>query len=180
MNFEETVKSMSASDIIMAMVKSLTKPPLLNVDMNYFGRVDRKKRTYLWGIIEIETSKCFGCAATNTICQISGKLFDKSNIEHDITRANFLKCDTTFLNLFERAINELRVGCIRDYNEYARLGEFARITRPPSLSLPVLRNDYMEEDLIPYKELAKYQQAVEYSGPVQETELEHEPATGFY
>lgn len=150
MTFKEKVQSMTAKEIIMAMVEALTHPPIINVNMKTFGEVDEK------GV-------CFGCAATNTVCQISGMVFTKDNITNRLRRSTFIDGNEegcSFLYTFENAIDALRLGRISTYNGWARLGKFAEIVNfeYPFPSPRPLYNDYTNEELIPYKELAERQE----------------------
>lgn len=146
--FERRVKAMSAKGIIMSMVKALKHPPIINIDMDTFGmvRLSTQNRS---------RTTCFGCAATNTICQISGKKFTARNINYVSTRAEFVNADEDFLDDFEDAVDYLRRGNIHGYNEVARELGIAEIGR--HMCLPILENDYTNEDLEPYIELANVQ-----------------------
>ncbi len=149
MNFKEKVQSMTAKEIIMAMVDSLVRPPLVHVDMASWGDARRTWRTLFL------TKTCFGCAATNTICQISGVKFTPENIEN---RAGALNTEAIFLNNFENAINALRQGSIPAYNAYAECAGFALIkTSPGTVTLPTLENNYKNFELDAYKWLANQQ-----------------------
>lgn len=140
-NFEDTVKSMTAKEIIMSMVEGLQKPAV-KVAMLTFGGVFN-------GV-------CYGCAATNAICKITSKSFTEDTIPSIRHRAKFLMTDVFFLHGFENAINELRYGCISDYNNYAEAFRFAKI-KNTGIKLPGLTSDYTPADLQPYIELANAQ-----------------------
>jgi|SRR5690606_1653433 len=101
MTFEEKVRAMSAKEIIMAMVNGLKKQHVV-VDMITFGRVCD-------GI-------CYGCAATNTICEISGHAMGSHEIHNTVYRAKFCGGDMWFVSQFEDAIDCLRRGEIYGYN----------------------------------------------------------------
>lgn len=155
LSFEEKVRSMTAREIIMAMVTSLKKPPLVNVDMNTYGDA----RMYrLFGFIPTPFKVCFGCAATNTICQIAGKKFTTKIITDDEARADFIHSDKLFLDNFEMAIDALRRGSVQGYNGYAERISIPTVQTVP-FHLPTLNNNYTDEDLIPYVRLAEYQRA---------------------
>lgn len=156
MNFKEKVQSMTASEIILAMVDSLTPPPKIKVDMGTYGEVNKVDKRFL-GIKYGTKEVCFGCAATNTICQISGKIFDKTNIYLVETRANFLDVDYVFLQIFETAIDKLRRGSICGYNSVASEIDVAEIKECDEIKLPFLDTDYKKEDLEPYRQLAQKQ-----------------------
>ena len=149
LTFEEKVRKMSAKAIILAMVKSLTIPPLIAIDMGTFGSVKRRGGKKI----------CYGCAATNTICQISGKVFDSENIQWSSRRANFVNANEWFLIDFEEAIDNLRIGDITRYNDRAKDLYIAKIKylKKWKIELPCIYNGYTNKDLIPYKQLAKLQ-----------------------
>lgn len=157
MTFEEKVRSMTAKEIIMAMVDSLTHPPIVNIDMStygYYGFIDRK----FLGIKLGKKKVCFGCAATNTICQISGKKFTPNLIAIRSKRAEFINSDRTFLLNFEEAINSLRCGYVSGYNIIAKHKcNIATIFIYENIYLPRLENDYTNKDLEPYIQLANAQ-----------------------
>lgn len=161
MEFEQKVKSMTAKEIIMAMVDALTHPPIINIEMGTFGSCEIKRKKFL-GITYKKEYTCFGCAATNTICQISGVVFVNDKIDSLYDRAQSINCrDAAFLKVFENAIDSLRTTSIEGYNYYATCGRFARITEKPDLELITLSNNYTNDDLKGYIELAKYQHIVE-------------------
>lgn len=139
--FEEKVKSMSAYDIIMAMVNGL-RDPKTRIDMSTFG--------------SIREGICYGCVAANAVLHImdANKEEVKSHVHY---RQKYEKYDNSPLRAFEYAINDLRCGLLGSYNASAtRLG-LARITPMPGQKLPKLRDDYTEEQLQQYEKLAKYQ-----------------------
>ena len=141
-SISEKISSMTAKEIIMSMVEGL-RNPTTEINMRTFGKV-------VDGV-------CFGCAATNTICKIGG-----------YTTTNLLKVDGIASNLdgslmvmhFEWAIDELRRGRLDNYNYQAGKGGFAKIILPdgvPNYTLPYLADDYTEEELDCYVELADMQ-----------------------
>lgn len=152
MNFEEKVKSLTAYEIIMAMVKGLEKPKI-RVNMSTYGNIVYKP---IFGLFDVPI--CYGCAATNTICQISGIKFNSKNIELRSERADALNTDKDFLQEFEDSIDFLRCGELKEYNVIARRYGFAEIKYTDELqkSLPILNNDYTAEDLRNYKILAVF------------------------
>jgi len=149
MNFKEKVQSMTAKEIILAMVDSLTHPPIINIDMNTYG--------------ENRQGVCFGCAATNTICKISGVVFTPENIGSRRLRSKAINNNIfddkigEFLYCFERAIDALRGSELDIYNIYADHIKFALIVNPLDIKLRHLDNDYTNDDLKPYIELANSQ-----------------------
>ncbi len=144
--FRQQILSMTAGEIIMAMVKGLEKPQTL-IDMGTYGATRVRDQKIV----------CYGCAATNTVCQISGVKFTPKNIDYTGDRARTIKSSYDFLTNFEWAINELRKGYVEGYNEYAARGKFRRIQNPNNLYLPRLHNDYTQDQLNVYKKLAKTQ-----------------------
>lgn len=140
--FENKIKSMSAYDIIMAMVEGL-RNPRTRIDMDTFGLM-------IEGI-------CFGCAATNAILHIMD-----ANEEEVKSHVLYIKSDdcSRAVYFFERAINLLRMGRLESYNAYVKDLGFAQITPIPGQYLPDLDNDYTEEQLQEYVKLAEYQLTV--------------------
>lgn len=147
-SFEEIVKSLTSKQIIMAMVDSLTPPPTIKIDMETYGVVR-------WD--DDNNPICYGCAATNTICKISGKVFTSDNVGRTEDRAIFINSSKDFLDSFELAIDCLRRGDAIAYNYYAEEGKFACIENFDKIALTKLTNDYTLNDLKSYKKLAKAQ-----------------------
>lgn len=141
-DFENKVKSMTAHDIIMAMVEGL-RNPRTKIDMGTYGKMEE-------GI-------CYGCAATNAVLHIM-----EANEEEVV--GHILECENEiyddFLFKFERAIDYLRGGNVDNYNGYAAYHGFALITPIPGIELPCLDDNYTEEQLKEYEILAKYQLTV--------------------
>lgn len=156
--FEDVVRAMTAKEIIMAMVEALTIPPIININMSTYGHVEVEViKKGLLGIGRKVKKTCFGCAATNTICKISGKVFNTSNIASIGDRAELVSSDERFLRGFEKAINALRLGDLSSYNWQASNHGFAKITILPNRYLPVLNNNYTNDHLISYIQLANNQ-----------------------
>jgi len=167
MVFKEKVQSMTAKEIILAMVDGLENP-LVRVNMDTYGYKDSQ-------------GFCFGCAATNTICKIGGIKdlkqleFDDEDIEPDVPgilkRFNFPEDsvlriwslweipdaheDSLFLRGFETAIDALRQGLIEEYNYYAGEHGFAQIT--PTTEIQPLHTKNYRQRLHQYKTLAENQ-----------------------
>lgn len=164
MNFQEKVRSMTAAEIIRAMVESLIPPPAIRIDMGTYGEARNVNITKGFSILGLQIIKpkkevvCFGCAATNTVCKISGSVFTKEVIGEPELRAKFIETDRSFLSVFESAINQLRLGNIRAYNKDAKTGEFAQIDIDKHWReigrLRELYNDYTSNDLVAYAQLA--------------------------
>lgn len=152
--FKEKVLTMTAKEIIMAMVESL-KNPVTRIDMGTYGALYKpynfKTDTYS------KKSYCYGCAATNTICHIADIKLTAKNIVSCSLRAKALKVDEEFLDWFESAIDALRRSDIDDYNGYAEKISIAQITEPFGFYLPELDDNYTTEELDHYIELANLQ-----------------------
>lgn len=140
---ETKIRRTTAHDIIMAMVNGLRKPKTDKVDMGTYGA--------------IRNGVCFGCAATNAVLTIMGA--NEDVVEYYIYTSHRPPNigATPMLGRFDYAVNYLRQGRIQDYNTEAIKGRFAKITPIPATELPVLNNDYTEEQLKEYEKLAKYQ-----------------------
>lgn len=139
-SFEEKVRSMSGADIINAMCDGLERE-WVRVQMRSFGGSTN-------GV-------CYGCAATNTICQIVGRSFDAHEIEWRSNRKDAIKCDYDFLGEFEHAIDALRSGDMQAYNSIAEKIGIAQIHKTAKVGLMTTAN---YRDLIPqYRELARTQ-----------------------
>jgi hypothetical protein len=150
MNFKEKVQSMTAKEIILSMVEGLEEPKV-KVDMHYYGHSETT--SYFFGLFS--NTVCFGCAATNAICKISGITFDKSNIDSTIARAKAVGSEIDFFNDFEYAINALRCGEVEAYNKIAVPMGMASIVK--HISIPHLTNSYTKNELSQYRLLAEMQ-----------------------
>ena len=140
MKFDEIVKAMTAKEIVMAMVQGLRNEHV-KIKMESFGDYN------------ITTKKCFGCAATNIICEISSKVFTSDNILTTEQRAQFIESDIHFLCFFEAAINNLRRGEFSEYNQFAEIIGIALIGCE-DYSAPCLLNNYSEDELVEWENLA--------------------------
>lgn len=138
--FENKVKSMTAHDIIMAMVDGL-RQPRTKIDMDDFGCV--------------EDGICYGCAATNTILHIMNA--NEEEAMYHILRRKYDASMPPALDKFEIAIDHLREGEVDLYNRYAKDCGIAQITPMPGQELPYLDDDYTEDQLQQYEKLAEYQ-----------------------
>lgn len=132
-SFEQKVKSMSGYEIVMAMVRGLEKEHV-KIHMTSFGRTDG--------------SVCYGCAATNAICEISGIVFTPQKVRTLSDRASFVKTDMMLLDQFEDAIDGLRQGDIEEYNYCAKIIDITQL--PYVDTLPILRTDTYKENLHHY------------------------------
>ncbi|MCC6818621.1 MAG: hypothetical protein IT245_07010 [Bacteroidia bacterium] len=132
---QEFMQTAKLSDYIDLMVKALENPKI-KISMMTYGKSYN-------GI-------CFGCAATNALCEFSGKIFDETNIDQRTERAQFLGYDVMDVRDFERIIDSLRQG---DIQNTAIMFSKAR----PNYIYPyltMLTSFYTLEDLIPFKELS--------------------------
>lgn len=117
---ENKIKSMTAKEIILKMLDGL-KNPVMKVNMDTFGEK----------IGEV----CFGCAATNMICKL-GELnpYEEVGGTRNSTQYNM---SSSFLSVFEDAINDLRSGYLYEYNGAASYKGFTQIkitTQPPAIT----------------------------------------------
>lgn len=71
MNFQDKIQSMKASEIIRAMISGLRKEHV-KIDMTTFGAA--------------RNGTCFGCAATNAVCEISNEVFTAKTIKSSTKR----------------------------------------------------------------------------------------------
>lgn len=140
-SFEEKVRSLSAREMVMTMVEGLEKPAV-EVDMATFGTADG--------------GKCFGCAATNAICLISGHVFGADEIRGTGSRGIAINTDWDFLSDFEAAIDRLRRGRVAGYNLYASYGGFVQL-KEPDYELPVLTTENYRDHLDAYRKFAEEQ-----------------------
>lgn len=169
------IKGMKGSDIIMAMVEGLKKPATA-VDMNTYGSVKRNDSL---------RRQCFGCAATNTICEIAGidkltvteiepvlgrfhgTIGDPKKFDNYFSMADYLayksRTNGNFINFiggFERAIDSLRLGSLFDYNLQAAEFGFAGVKGKDGLYLRSM-DTYDYKDVLPdYIELAEYNKSI--------------------
>jgi hypothetical protein len=141
----------SVSDIIFSMIKGLKKE-WVEVDMNTYGGVTTDKI-------------CFGCAATNTLCQLMDKPFNASNIINLDRRAEQVNFGISSGNLrmFEECIDSLRKGCIITFLEALseieeEIGFVVELKKIKSIyidfNLPRLENSNYKTDLIYYEQFA--------------------------
>jgi hypothetical protein len=132
MSFMQTVKAMTFKELVLAMVAGL-RHRWVRVEMSSFGGVDRD------GV-------CVGCAATNLICQLRGEVIPSSSIYNYVRRAQFVECDSHFLEKFETAIDQLRCQRITMFNSVVR--PLGLPTIPDGWSPGgYIRNDFTEECL---------------------------------
>ena len=140
-SFEKKVKSMKGSEIIRAMLRGLAKEHV-RVRMCSFG--------------EFHNGICFGCAATNTVCEISGIVFTPMTI--DVLRHGAaLNADPEFVYGFEGAIDSLRNGWLDAYNNCAEEYGFALIFNECVHLSAITTDNYKDSKIIAaYEDLAKF------------------------
>jgi len=135
-NLKEELEKMTGKDVVLAMVRGLEKEHV-KVDMTSFGISDE-------GV-------CFGCAATNAICEITESKFDLTNIDYRDKRSAYLKVGTRLLYSLEDALDSLRFGNINSYNRtIERLGFLNLLLPIPRMKLPYLTTGNYKENLIHY------------------------------
>jgi hypothetical protein len=151
MDFKATVLAMSGKEVVMSMVNGLRKPRL-KVDMGTFGTVKDQSKSK-----SIKKNVCYGCAATNTICEIANVTLDETNVFSTYLRATAVNSNAYFMARFENAINELRKGNVSDYNTTAKDLGMAILSRS-SIPLPRLINSYSSAQLDAYEAFANEQE----------------------
>lgn len=128
------------SDIVDAMVKGLQRE-WVEVNMMTFGHS--------------RGGVCFGCAATNTLCQIMGEPFTLEDID-DEGRARKFNYNIAFIDFsnFETSIDQLRRGNTSDFLGLLRRCEHLFSFRLPShkdidppFELPALSSGSWKEGL---------------------------------
>lgn len=152
MTFEQKVRSMTASQLIQAMIDGLNAG-YYTVDMSTFG-------LYREGT-------CFGCAATHAICHISGVRPTFSELgtrdsHYWVISVN----DGTGFSFFahiEDFFEYLRTGDIESANEILTdLGMSAQIVVDPSRpKMRGLHTDDWESGLPAFQRLADYNRSLE-------------------
>lgn len=123
MTFEEKVKSMTGKQILQAMIDGLSKP-WVTVNMDTYGNVETER----YGFLKLWKKKvCFGCAATNTICEINNAAYSVDQIKDLVLRADFVHSNVDFLQTFEFALDDLRHGDVISYNDTVKDIDVAQI-----------------------------------------------------
>lgn len=98
----------SFSDIVDTMIRGL-KRQWVEVEMGSYGNFKRKMEGF-W-IFKKEKKVCFGCAATNTICELMQEPFTPETITARTGQFNY-GIKPSELGKFEHAIDYLRNGKI--------------------------------------------------------------------
>lgn len=104
-DFETRIKTMKASELVMAMVEGLRKPRL-EVNMGAFGATIRRYPD----IPEKPDVICVGCAASNAICEIAGRTYKPAEVGLRWDRAGALGVSEDALYNVEYGFNQLRLG----------------------------------------------------------------------
>lgn len=125
------------SVVIRAMINGLRKQHV-KVKMSVFGYY--------------EDGVCFGCAATNALCEIKGEKFIGKEINKRNSRAMFMNIDRTEIARFEISVDALRRGMVRDYDYDMDTHIPEDISR--YIHLPCLNTHDWQDNLGPYEELA--------------------------
>lgn len=143
MKFEDRIKGMTAKEVVMSMVNGL-RDPQTKINMDTFGKV--------------ESGICFGCAATNAVCNLMGfktgdlpELLDGGFGKSNIGNKNFVRN-------FESAINYLRIGNLYGCNKLLEEIKLPPIKNPNNLKLPWLFSHFNEKQLKVYEQLANDQE----------------------
>lgn len=159
MTFEQKVRSMTASQLIQAMIDGLNAG-YYTVDMSTFGA----------SLLDT----CFGCAATHAICHISGVRPTFSDLNtttcEDWARSVNDGTRFSFFDRIEDFFDYLRRGCIGHANEIlADLGMSAQIVVDPSL--PKMHGLYTDD----WKSgLPVFQRLADYNRSLEQKEKEHQ------
>lgn len=150
--FEHKVRSMTAGQIIMAMVEGLRKPATF-IDMHTYGKRD-------------SSNICYGCAATNCIANIM-HLNEESIVDYipiaGVTGGGFMGDSINgnlFIDYFEFSIDYFRRLRIDRANDALKAAKLPSIKNKPGLYLSYLDDNYTKEDLKKYEELARYQDEI--------------------
>lgn len=143
-NIIEKIKSLTPKEIIMAMVEGLQNPKT-EIDMSTYGYKDG--------------DVCFGCAATNCLLTLDStlELSDSFRALDSGFSLMFKDYEREFIERFEFAINDLRCGDICGCNFNLKKIEIPTISNKNNIELPYLKDNYTQEQLIPYIKLAESQ-----------------------
>lgn len=146
MIFEEKVKSMTGKQIMQAMIDGLSKP-WVTVNMDTYGSVGTER----YGFLKLRKKQvCFGCAATNTICEINNAVFSVDQIKLVRRRADFIESDMDFLSDFEDALDYLRLGDVPGFNGLVQDIDVAQIPLL-DMCLPILTTENYKDNLVHYQ-----------------------------
>jgi len=135
---KEFMDKAKPSDYIDLMVKALQNPKIEIVMGTYGVAID---------------NICYGCAATNALCELTEKTFDVDNIWHRQYRAAFLNEEWRVIARFEISIDNLRRGLFYSFLIETNQIKPTDITIP---NLPHLGNNYTQQDLDHYINFSNY------------------------
>ncbi len=142
-SFKKKVQAMKASEIVQAMIDGLKKE-WVEVNMGSYGHTER-------GI-------CYGCAATNTICQITKHKFTPAEMNDFYNLKGKKNYINSFLSNFESSVNALRTGNINYFNDCAQTIDIKPIPlsllKKAKLELPYLNTNSYKIKISKYQELA--------------------------
>ena len=153
------IRSLTPKQVIMAMVDGL-KNPKTKISMSTFGYQ--------------ENGVCYGCAATNALCQLFGiqnpvgwlPSLNDDKVQEPCSRTPGFRISASKLNEitedimdFENAVDYLRRGDLDAANFALAVLDIAPIRYNNELeaALPRLTDSYTLEDLEPYIRLAEFQ-----------------------
>lgn len=114
----------------------------------------------VFGMVSLIEGTCFGCAATNALCQMTGARFHGREIEGNIYRSRVYRLDADFLFHLEHAYDYLRSGNIHDANYYLRTNAMSQLPLPKN-TLPFLSTQNYLEHLPAYQAYADYCRSLE-------------------
>ena len=146
LSLKDKIKDMSTSDIIRCMVEGLKKE-YVEKDMSSYGHIKE-------GI-------CFGCAATNFICNLYPEviiiyclpILESGNI--GFSYSAIFEDKYRYIRNVELLINKLRRGNILDYNYMSNLLNLPLIPiKFWEYKLPALSDNYTTEQLEEYLNFA--------------------------
>ena len=139
-DFKEKLQSMTIKNIVL-MVIDAVENPVVTLNFDTFGKV-------INGV-------CCGCAATNSLCKMSAKVFDNNSIEK---RAAFIDIkNMTLVSAFESSIDDLRNIDFYWYNYLADKYNYAQLPINLKHNLVVLNNESIKDPatLIAWKAFAE-------------------------
>lgn len=145
--FEEVLQSMTGKGVVLAMIAGLEKEHV-KVDMYAFAYE--------------EMGVCFGCAATNAICEITGntEAYIEERRHSNMTpffsfeRLKSINGKIETVHSFEVAVDFLRKGLVDQYNLLIDQLGYHNLFIETKLYLPELTNESYKEQLESYRELA--------------------------
>lgn len=149
MEFITKLRGMTAKQVLGAMIEGLENPAT-TVFMADFGSIDKDNPKI-----------CYGCAATNTICYITGAkgldfCQERELAAYEEAGIHKYKCvgaDYFDISVFEDAIDALRKGSVAKYNDKMLDLNMDHLRLPiPDKYLPFLDDNNYKKHLQPYKD----------------------------